>query len=38
MAEGIQYAGDYFIEKLELITSAGVVVDLRSLYLGINLY
>ena len=38
MAEGIQYAGDYFIEKLELITSAGVVVDLRSLYLGIILY
>ena len=33
MAEKLEYAGDYLIEKLELVTSAGVVVDLRSLYL-----
>ena len=38
MAEGLQYPGDYLIEKLELVTSAGVVVDLRSLYMGLTLY
>ena len=38
MAEKLEYAGDYLIEKLELVTSAGVVVDLRSLYLGLTLY
>ena len=38
MAEGLQYAGDYLIEKLELVTSAGVTVDLRSMYLGLTLY
>ncbi len=38
MAEGLQYAGDYLVEKLELVTSAGIVVDLRSLYMGLTLY
>ena len=38
MAEGLQYAGDYLVEKLELVTSAGVVIDLRSLYMGLTLY
>ena len=38
MAEKLEYAGDYLVEKLELVTSAGTVVDLRSLYLGLTLY
>ena len=38
MAEALQYAGDYLIEKLELVTSAGTTIDLRSLYMGLTLY
>ena len=38
MAEALQYAGDYLIEKLELVTSAGTPIDLRSLYMGLTLY
>ena len=38
MAEGLQYAGDYLVEKLELVTSAGTPIDLRSLYMGLTLY
>ena len=35
---GIQYAGEYDLTELKLFTSSGAVIDLRPMYLALNLY
>ena len=38
MAEGLQHAGEFKIERCELITSSGMMIDLKTSIMGLTLF